>query len=84
MATRLEALEAQVMRLDSKSRAKLAKRLILSLDVPDEAELEHLWAAEAQTRVAELRDGRVAARPAPAVLRRVRREIARKRSRSTR
>lgn len=83
MATKFETLEAQAMKLDSKSRARLAERLILSLDTPREVELERLWAREAERRVLELREGRVVARPAAAVLRRVRREISRKRSRST-
>ena len=84
MATRLQAIEAQVMRLDPKSRAKLAERLILSLDVPMEAELEHLWAEEAERRVDELRRGLVTERPASAVLRKIRRQISRRRSGSTR
>jgi putative addiction module component (TIGR02574 family) len=83
MATKLQAIEAQVMRLGPKSRAKLAERLILSLDIPVEAELEHLWAEEAERRVDELRKGQVTARPAAAVLRKLRRQISRKRSRST-
>ena len=84
MATKLQVIEAQVMRLDPKSRAKLAERLILSLDIPMEAQLEHLWAEEAERRVDELRKGQVTERPASAVLRRIRRQISRRRSGSTR
>jgi hypothetical protein len=83
MATKLEALEVQAMKLDSKSRAKLARRLILSLEAQPDAELERAWAEEAERRVSELQERRAAGRPASAVLRRVRREISRKRSRST-
>jgi hypothetical protein len=84
MATKLESLEAQAMKLDSESRARLAERLILSLDMPMAPELQRLWVDEAEKRVDELRRGQVAARPAAAVLRRIRRQVSRKRSRSTR
>jgi hypothetical protein len=73
MATKLQAIEAQVMRLGPKARAKLAERLILSI-----------WLDEAERRVNEIRKGRVRLRPAAAVLRRIRRQIAQKRLRSTR
>jgi len=84
MTTKLDAVEAQAMKLDSRSRARLARRLIQSLDDPSGAEIERAWAEEAERRVAELRDGIVAERPAAEVLKRVRREISRKRSRSIR
>jgi len=84
MATRLQAIEALVMRLGPKSRAKLAERLILSLDTPMEAELESLWAEEAERRVDELRKGLVTERPASMVLRTIRRQISRRKSGSTR
>jgi putative addiction module component len=84
MTTKLKALEAQAMKLDSKSRARLARRLIRSLDDSQGSEIERAWAQEADRRVVELREGVVASRPAADVLRRVRREISRKRSRSIR
>ena len=83
MPTKLAAVEAQAMKLDLKSRAKLAQRLILSLDGTSEAEIERLWYDEAERRLVEIQEGRVKARPGAAVLRRVRREISGKRSRST-
>ena len=84
MATRLQAIEAEIMKLDSKSRAKLAERLILSLGSPMDPDLEQVWIEEAGRRVEEIRKGRVRTRPAAAVLRRVRRQVSRKRSLSTR
>lgn len=83
MPTKLKALETEAMKLDSKSRARLAERLILSLDRESEAEIERLWILEAQRRVAEIREGRAVMVPHATVLRRVRRELTRKRSRST-
>jgi putative addiction module component (TIGR02574 family) len=84
MTTKLDAVAAQAMKLDSRSRARLAKRLIQSLDGPSGAAIERAWAEEADRRVTELRGGVVTARPAADVLKRVRREISRKRSRSIR
>jgi putative addiction module component (TIGR02574 family) len=84
MATKLQAIEAQVMRLGAKSRARLAERLILSLDTPMEMQLERIWVEEAERRVDEIRKGHVKARPAAAVFRKIRRQVSRKRSRSTR
>ena len=83
MPTKLAAIEAQAMKLDSKSRARLAQRLIRSLGGTSEAEIERLWYDEAERRALEIQEGRIKPRPAAAVLRRVRREISGKRSRST-
>jgi putative addiction module component len=81
---KLAAVEAQALKLDSRSRAKLVERLILSLDGTSEAEIEKLWIQEAERRVQEIREGRVVLQPASVVLRRARRELSRKRSGSTR
>ncbi len=51
MATRFQAIEAQAMKLDLKSRARLVKLIILSLDIPTQTELGHLWTEEAERRV---------------------------------
>ena len=84
MPTKLEAVEAQAMRLDSKSRAELAERLISSLDRSRAAEIERLWIEEAERRIAEIQAGRAVLVPAATVVRRARREISRRRSGSTR
>jgi len=84
MANRFQAIEAQVMKLGPKSRAKLAKRLILSLDVPMDPALERIWVEEAERRADEIRNGLVSALPAAVVFRKLRRQGSRKRSRSTR
>jgi putative addiction module component len=81
---KLAAVEAQALKLDSRSRAKLVERLILSLDGASEAEIEKLWIQEAERRVQEIREGRVVLQPASVVLRRALREFSRKRSGSTR
>lgn len=80
MSRKQKELEMKAMKLDWESRAKLTERLLLSLERESEAEIERLWMEEAQRRLAEIRDGRVLPVPAAQVLRRVRRELSRKRS----
>ena len=43
-------LEQEMMRLDARSRAELAHKLLQSLNDLSEAELERLWAAESNRR----------------------------------
>jgi len=83
MATRFQAIEAQVLKLGPKSRAKLAERLILSLDAPMDPALERIWVEEAEKRADDIRKGRVKTLSAGTVFRRIRRQLSRKRSRST-
>jgi hypothetical protein len=50
----VETLEAEVLKLDTQSRARLAERLLASLDELSEEEAARIWAAEAQRRDAEM------------------------------
>ena len=50
----IEELEAEAMRLDPKARARLAGRLLESLDTLSEAENERTWAEEAEQRDRDL------------------------------
>jgi putative addiction module component (TIGR02574 family) len=59
MATTWEQLAEQAMTLSSESRARLADRLVESLDIDDLGLIDHLWAAEAKRRRDEVRAGRV-------------------------
>ncbi len=59
MATTWEQLAEQAMTLPSGSRAKLADRLVESLDVDELGSIDRLWAAEAKRRRDEVRTGRV-------------------------
>ena len=68
----LKELEAETKKLDLKDRATLAKWIIESLDALSEAEVEALWAEEAERRLDELEQGLVAEIPAKEVLRRAR------------
>ena len=64
MATNIATLEAKVMKLGIEDRARLAEKLILSLDAPLEEENLRLWVAEAGRRLQELRAGKVKEIPA--------------------
>jgi putative addiction module component (TIGR02574 family) len=51
---RIEDLEATVLQLDPKDRARLATKLLQSLEEFSDEELAQVWAEEAQRRDAEL------------------------------
>ena len=72
MAKLARELEAQALKLPRRDRARLAQRLISSLEHEDEADVESLWLAEAERRLAELKSGEVAAIPAEKVIKRAR------------
>ena len=60
-----QELEAHVLRLSRHERARLAQKLIASLD--EEDEIEVAWTEEAKRRYEELRSGSVEALPAEQV-----------------
>ncbi len=71
----IKELEAEIRKLSLKERAALAKWIVDSLDELSEAEVEALWAEEAERRLGELEQGLVAEIPAEEVLRRCRAAI---------
>jgi len=71
----IEALEAEILKLDPKARAKLAEKLLRSLETLSDEENERLWAEEALRRHDELQNGSASARPADRVLRDARERI---------
>jgi putative addiction module component (TIGR02574 family) len=69
MHSALEELEDDAMRLPPRSRARLAQRLIASLEQePADPDAEALWIAEAQRRAEELASGKVDGIPVETVL----------------
>ena len=62
-------LEAAAMKLDPKARARLAERLLESLDTLSDAENERTWAEEAERRDRDLDSDREGGRSADDVLR---------------
>jgi hypothetical protein len=65
----LEELEAAALQLDSKSRARLAERLLESLESLSPEENARIWAEEAQRRAAALESGALSSRPSADVFR---------------
>jgi len=64
-----KTIEDEALHLPPEERAKLAQKLILSLDALSEAEIENAWLAEAQQRALEIDRGDVKAIPADEVRR---------------
>jgi hypothetical protein len=62
-------LETEALKLNPRSRARLAEKLLQSLETLSDAENEQLWAEEALRRHEELETDTVAARPAEEVFR---------------
>jgi len=71
----LKEIEAAIRKLDLKDRAALAKWIVESLEDLSEAEVEALWAEEAERRLDEIERGHVNEMPAKEVLRRARAAI---------
>ena len=69
MAYSLPEIEKDALRLSAEDRARLAIRLLSSLEGAAESpeEIEKLWIAEAERRFQELRDGVVQGIPAQEV-----------------
>ncbi len=66
----VQELEAEILKLPSHERARLAEVLIESLE--EEDEIARAWADEAERRYEELRSGAVDAVPAEEVFARIR------------
>ena len=70
MLKNLDEISAATMKLDLEDRAKLAGKLLLSLDEPSSTELERLWLDEAERRLEDFRTGKVQGISAEDVFRR--------------
>ena len=79
MALSLADIEDDALQLSDEERARLAVRLLASLEEEAESpeEIEKLWVAEAEERFQELRDGVVQGVPAREVFVRLRAKLAR-------
>ena len=72
MASAMRQIESKAMKLSAIERARLAERLISSLDEKIETDAEAIWIVEAERRLNELRAGKVRGKAATTVLRKVR------------
>ncbi len=55
----LKQIEDEALHLSEEERAELAQKLLLSLEVPTQGEIEEAWLVEARRRAKELDDGTV-------------------------
>jgi putative addiction module component (TIGR02574 family) len=72
MASPAREVESRALRLPRKERARLAQRLISSLDQELSPDVDKLWLQEAERRLRELKSGRAAGIPAEKVVRKAR------------
>jgi putative addiction module component (TIGR02574 family) len=72
MASLAREVESRALRLPRRERARLAQRLISSLDQEVSPDVDKLWLKEAERRLRELKSGRAAGIPAEKVVRKAR------------
>lgn len=72
MASPAREVESRALRLPRRERARLAQRLISSLDQEVNPHVDKLWLQEAERRLRELKSGKVAGVPAEKVVRKAR------------
>ena len=77
MALTIEQLAAEALQLPVASRAELAEKLVESLDLTQDDEVQKAWTAEAIKRRDEVRSGAVQTIPGAQVLAEVRKSITR-------
>jgi len=70
MPMAINKIESEALNLDIQARAKLAGKLLMSLDEPSVSEVERLWLDEAEKRLAEYHAGTVQGVPANEVFQR--------------
>ena len=72
MSSALKKIEDEVLKLPARSRARLAERLIASLEEVADPEAESTWRVEVEKRSSELMRGDVKGIPANKVFKKVR------------
>lgn len=72
MANPARQIESKALKLPARERARLAERLISSLDDEVDSDAEAAWVREAERRLDELRAGKVRGKTAPSVFRKAR------------
>jgi putative addiction module component (TIGR02574 family) len=72
MADRAREFESKALKLPPKERARLAERLISSLDQETDPDAQRLWLQEAERRLDELESGNVSGVPADQVFEKAR------------
>jgi putative addiction module component (TIGR02574 family) len=68
----LEEILSAALELPLETRARLAEHLLLSLDGPNQKEIDDAWAEEAERRMREIDEGKVTPTPGNQVIDRLR------------
>ena len=72
MSTALKKLEDDALKLPARWRARLAERLIMSLEEAPDPQAEQAWLDEIERRSTELKGGKLTGIPARKVLKKAR------------
>lgn len=72
MLTLSPKVEQEVLLLPSDERLALIDKLIASLNLPTQADIDKLWAEEAEKRIQELDEGKVQGIPGEEVFAKIR------------
>ena len=75
MSTVLKKVEDDALKLPARSRARLAERLIISLEEAADQHAEQAWLDEIERRSAELKGGKLTGIPAGKVLKKARQAL---------
>ena len=77
MPTATDRVVDEALELPADARIGLVDRILASLNLPTQPEIDRLWAEEAERRVAEIDEGKVELVPGEEVFSKIRRKYAR-------
>ena len=77
MSTATDRVVDEALDLPADARISLVDRILASLNLPTQPEIDRLWAEEAERRVAEIDAGKVKLVPGDEVFGKIRRKYAR-------
>ncbi len=77
MSTATDRVVDEALELPADARISLVDRILASLNLPTQPEIDRLWAEEAERRVAEIDAGKVELVPGKEVFGKIRRKYAR-------
>lgn len=76
MPTVADRVVDEVLELPSEVRVSLVNRILTSLNLPTQPEIDRLWAVEAERRIGQIDRGEVELIPGEVVFERIRRKYA--------
>ncbi len=77
MATTVEKICNDALFLPAEARISLIEQLLNSLNLPTQADIDHLWAEEAERRITEIDSGEIKLIPGEQVFDTIRRKYGR-------